>query len=87
MYHTNARVCAQSLGHVPLFVTSWTIARQTPLSMGFPRQEYWNGLALPLSGELPNPGIEHASPASPELAGRYFTAEPPRKPNHTKARC
>ena len=87
MYHTNACVCAQSLSHVPLFVTPWTIARQAPMSMGFPSQEYWSGLAFPLSGELPNPGIELASPASPELAGSYFTAEPPGKPNHTKARC
>ena len=43
--------CAVSrLSHVRLFVTPWTIARQTPLSMGFPRQEYWSGLPCPLLG-------------------------------------
>ena len=56
------------------FTTSWTVARQAPLSIGFPRQEYWSGLPLPSPGDLPNLGIE---PASPALAGRFFTAEPP----------
>ena len=49
---------------------AWTVAHQTPLSMGFSRQEYWSGLPFPLLGELPNPGIE---PGSPALAGRFFT--------------
>ena len=48
-------------------------------SMGFPRQEYWNGLPFPSPGDLPNRGIE---PASPALAGGFFTAEPPGKPTH-----
>ena len=55
------------------FVTVWTVACQTPLSMGFPRQEYWSGLPFPSPGHLPDPGIE---PASPELAGGFFTTEP-----------
>ena len=55
------------------FVTPWTVAHQTPLSMGFPRQEYWSGLPFPSPGDLPNPGIE---PASPAMAGGFFTAEP-----------
>ena len=38
---------------------------------------YWNGLLCPPSGDLPDPGIE---PASPALGGRFFTTEPPRKP-------
>ena len=46
------------------FVTSWTITRQAPLSMGFPRQEYWTGLPFPLPGDLSDPGIEPMSPAS-----------------------
>ena len=46
---------------------------QAPLSMGFPRQEYWSGLPFPSPGDLPNPGME---PASPALAGRFFTTEP-----------
>ena len=59
------------------FSTPWTLAHQGPLSMGFPRQEYWSGLTLPSSGYLPDPGIK---PVSPTLAGRFFTAEPPGKP-------
>ena len=37
-------------------------ARQAPLSMGFSRQEYWSGLPSPPPGDLPNPGVETASP-------------------------
>ena len=43
-----------------LFATPWTVAHKAPLCMGFPRQEYWSGLPLPSSGDLPNPGIEPA---------------------------
>ena len=46
------------------FVTPWTVAHQAPLSMGFPRQEYWCELPCPTPGDLPDPGIKHASPAS-----------------------
>ena len=60
------------------FPTPWVAAHQAPLSMGFPRQEYWNGLLFPSPGDLPNPGVK---PASPAMAGRFFTTEPPRKPN------
>ena len=42
------------------------------LSMGFSRQEYWSGLPSPLPGDLPNPGIETATPASPALAGGFL---------------
>ena len=49
-------------------------------SMGFSRQEYWSGLSLPPPGELSNPETEITSPASPALAGGFFTTEPPRKP-------
>ena len=61
----------------PTLATPWTAARQAPLSMGFPRHEYWNGLPFPPLGELPDLGIEPTSPAS---AGRIFTSEPPGKP-------
>ena len=37
------------------FVTSWTVAHQAPLCMGYPRQEYWSGLPFPSPGDLPNP--------------------------------
>ena len=45
------------------FVIPQTVAHQVPLSMGFPRQEYWSGLPFPPSGVLPDPGIKLASPA------------------------
>ena len=44
--------------------TPWTVAHQAPLSMGFPRQENWNGWPFPSPGDLSDPGIESASPAS-----------------------
>ena len=43
----------------------WTIAHQAPLSMGFSRQEYWNGLPFPPSRDLPDPGTEPESLESP----------------------
>ena len=42
---------------------SWIVACQAPLSIGFPKQEYWSGLPFPSPGDLSNPGIEPASPA------------------------
>ena len=71
---------AQVLTHVQLFVTPWTVAHQTPLSMRFFRQGYWSGLPFPSpEGDLPHGGIEPVSPASPALADGLFTTEPPRK--------
>ena len=61
----------------PTLVTPWTAACQAPLSMGFFRQEYWSGLLFPSRGYLPDPGIK---PASPALAGKFFTTERPRTP-------
>ena len=49
--------CAQSLSHVQLFGTPWTVTHQAPLSMEFFRQEYWSELSFPTPGDLPNPGI------------------------------
>ena len=63
-------VCAQPLSCVHLFATSWTVARQAPLSTGFPRQEYCSGLPFPPPGDLPDPGIELAFPEAPALASR-----------------
>ena len=48
----------QLLSRVRLFVTAWTVASQTPLSMGFLRQECWSGLPFPSPGDLPNPETE-----------------------------
>ena len=67
-------VVVYSLNGVRLFATPWTVACQAPLSMGFPRQEYWSGEPLPSPRDLPNPGTE---PSSLALAGGFFTAEPP----------
>ena len=54
------------------FVTPWIVAHQAPLSMGFPRQDYWSGLLFPSPGDLPDPGVEPASLVSPELADGFF---------------
>ena len=51
-------MCVHSLSAIP-----WTRARQAPLSVEFFRQEYWSGLPFPSPGDLPNLGIETASPA------------------------
>ena len=67
----------QLLSYVRLFATPWTITHQALLSMGFPRQEYWNGLSCPPPGDLSDLGIEFTSPA---LTGGFFTTEPPGKP-------
>ena len=53
------------LSHVRLFAPPWTVARQAPLCMGFPRQEYWSGLPFPSPGDLSDPGIKPMSLASP----------------------
>ena len=58
---------------VQLFMTLWTVAHQAPVSLEFSRQEYRSGLPCPPPGDLPDPGIEHTSLASPALAGGFFT--------------
>ena len=63
-----------------LFVILWTVALQAPLSLGFSRQEYWSGLPGPPPGDLPDPGIEPKSPASPALQVDSLLAEPLEKP-------
>ena len=65
-------VCVQSFSHVLLFATPWTVAWQPPLSRGFSRQEYWSELLFPPPGDLPDPGIEPVSPASPANTGRLI---------------
>ena len=61
------------------FATPWTVACHVPLSMGFFRQEYWNGLPFPPPGDLPNSGIKPRSPIPLELPGGFSTPEPPGK--------
>ena len=79
-------LCPHMLSHlisVRLCVTPWTVACQAPLSMRFPRQEYWSGLPYTPPGDHPYPGIELTSHMSLALAGRFFTIVPPGKhPNH-----
>ena len=67
---------AQSL-NASYSANPWTVALQAPLSMGFPRQEYWSGLLFPSPGDLPNSRTE---PMSPALAGRFSITEPPEQP-------
>ena len=56
------------------FGTLWTVAHEAPLSMEFPRQEYWSGLPFPSPGDPSDPGIK---PVSLALAGEFFTTESP----------
>ena len=74
-------VCVQSLNHVQLFATPWTVVHNTLLSIEFPREEYWSELPVPTPGDLTNSGIEPTSLAPPELAGGFITTEPPGKPH------
>ena len=70
-------LCLCVLSHfsrIQLFATLYTAARQAPLSMGFSRQVYWNGLSWPPPGDLPNLEIKPASLTSPVLAGEFFTS-------------
>ena len=55
------------------YQTPWTLAHWAPLSMGFLREKYWSGLLFPPPGDLPDPGTEPVSPASPTLAEIFFT--------------
>ena len=67
-----------------LFAVLGTIAHQAPLSMGFPRWEYWSGFPLPPPGDLPNPGIQPASSIAPGLLQvESIPLEPPGKPIYT----
>ena len=72
---------SESGGHadLPDSATSWTVARQAPLSMGFSRQEYWSGLPFPSPGDLPDPGIESGSPA---FQADSLPSEPPGNSNN-----
>ena len=67
---------------IQLCLTLWPhelLAQQAPLSMGFPRQEYWRGLPLPPPGKLLDQGIK---PRSPALQADSLPSEPPGKPNN-----
>ena len=71
-------VCLHKLlSHIQVFATTWTVARQAPLSMGLSKQKYWSGLSFPSPGDLLDPGIELRSPA---LQAESLLSEPPGKP-------
>ena len=74
---SQVKVKVKLLSHVRLFATPWTVAYQPPPSMGFLRQEYWNGLPFPSPGDLPDPGTE---PRSLAFQADALTSEPPGKP-------
>ena len=74
-------VVSDSLG------TPWAAAHKAPLSMGFPRQEYWSGLPFPFPGDLSDSGIELVSPSGDHaLAGRFFATEPLGKSKKKKGK-
>ena len=62
------------------YATPWTVACQAPLSMGFPRQEYWSVLPFPSPRDLPDPWLKPTPLVAPAWAGRFFTTEPPGLP-------
>ena len=64
-----------------------TLCNHMDCSLGFPRQECWSGLPFPTPGDLPHPGIEPTSLASPTLVGRFITTVPPGKPMTSLILC
>ena len=75
-------MCVSVLSRVQLFATPWTVAHQAPLSVGFPRQEYWSGLPFPPPGDLPA-GIK---PGSPALQADTLPSKPTREAQVKKAK-
>ena len=78
----------QVLQLCPTLCNPWTVAHQTPPSMGFSRQEYWSGLPCPPPVDLPDPGVD---PGSPALQVDSSLSEPPGKPHapweRVKSQC
>ena len=72
--------CACEFSRVRLFMTSRIIAHQTPLSIKFFSPEYWSRLLFPPLRDLPDPGIEPTTPASPALQANSLLLEPLGKP-------
>ena len=69
-------VSISRFSRVWLFATPWTVACWVPLSMGFPRQEYWSELPFPSPGDFPDPGNKSWSPV---LQADSLLSEPPGK--------
>jgi len=76
-------VCAP-FSYVSFLFTPWTVARQSPLSMGFPREENASWLPFPSPGDLSDPGIE---PRSLALWADSLQSEPQGKPNWSLSDC
>ena len=68
-------------------MTLWTIAYQAPLSMGFLKQVYWRGFPGPAPEDLPDPGIEPASPVAPEFQADSLPLSHRKPPNITVENC
>ena len=80
LFHLCTLFVVQSLSHIQLFATPWTVTCQATLSMGFSRQKYWSGQPFASPGDLPDPGTELPSPA---LQVDSSPAGPPGKSIHT----
>ena len=74
---TCVHVCVL-ISRVQLFETPWTVAQQAPMSMGFPKQEYWSGLPFTSPVDLPDPRIK---PSFPVSWADSLMSETPRNPN------
>ena len=80
-------VCCVMPSRICLFATPWTGAKQAPLSMDLSRQEHWGGLPCPLTGDLPNPGIEARSPTSQAILYHLSHQGSPNLPREPPKRC
>ena len=77
MYPSPSVHVCQVISVVSNSATLWPVSLQAPLSMGFPRQEYWGGLPRPPPGDLANPEVEPRSLAAPALGGGSLPLLPP----------
>ena len=84
-----AGTCMHACSVMSNSATPWAVARQAPLSMEFPREEYWSDLPFPTPGDISDSQIEPMSLAFPVLAGRLSTTMSSGKPKflYTEARC
>ena len=78
--HTRVHTLSHSVVSESLWPHGLYVAHQAPLSLGFPRQEYWRGLPFPSPGDLPDPEVEPTCPAS---QADSLPSEPPRKRSYT----
>ena len=74
-------IIIQSLNQIESksFATPWTVAHQAPLSVGFPREEYWSGLPFPSPGIFPTQGSNWISWVGRQFLYHWATREAPSK--------